>query len=344
MKHRLIYAIAIVALCAMALLLYKADLVTRVQQTVDSQTSGDTFQFTSQIPADFENMHLRLYKAAISREISDTGAPTVHACCFILDRNTDLVVRSDSKPYYITYEKPHIIFHNVTTGGTKTFTYPDREVSDTNIERLVYRLRFSTTRERACRDLVYIGTPSAVVSLMDCAGSTESVIWLDEDRGNTAVWDWSRYDLGGICRQAISEIAQEHQRRLAQRDMLGNRPLTQQDKLDIGEAVYRYQFKYNPSEIPRGRVAAYYLEMFGKDPANAFLARFAGNVPPVRPASQYAAGGLRYKVDSISWSNGIATVRGGYQGGFLNAAGNEYTVIREADSWIVMSSENKWIS
>lgn len=115
-------------------------------------------------------------------------------------------------------------------------------------------------------------------------------------------------------------------------------------KLDVFEAVFRYQFKYNGAGAQQP--PAYYLELMEKDPSEAFLARFKGHVPPVRKSSEFVERkGLKFWVESIEWgTNGQVVVFGGYYEGGMSASGNQYTVIRQDHKWIVIKDEMIWIS
>lgn len=63
-----------------------------------------------------------------------------------------------------------------------------------------------------------------------------------------------------------------------------------QEKLDICEAVFRYQFEHNASGAQQ-KAKAYFLKIHNKDPSDEFLARFKGHTPPVKKGSDFAIRG-----------------------------------------------------
>ena len=61
------------------------------------------------------------------------------------------------------------------------------------------------------------------------------------------------------------------------------------EELDICEAVFRHVFEHNASGQQQN-ANAYYLLIFGKDPTEAFLARFQEHHPPVKMGSAFVTG------------------------------------------------------
>src|SRR5262245_52028284 len=59
---------------------------------------------------------------------------------------------------------------------------------------------------------------------------------------------------------------------------------------DIREATFRYMFTHNASG-QKPDAGVYCLEIEDADPSDAFMARFAGSMPPVKKASQCTASG-----------------------------------------------------
>ena len=122
-------------------------------------------------------------------------------------------------------------------------------------------------------------------------------------------------------------------------------PTRAEQELDICEAVFRHQFENNASAAQQ-RAAAYFLSVRGKDPTPEFLARFAGDQPPVKAGSGFATGkGLSFRVETIEWlSDGKVKVTGGYHEASLSASGNDYVVERKGDAWVVTDDTMTWIS
>jgi hypothetical protein len=126
---------------------------------------------------------------------------------------------------------------------------------------------------------------------------------------------------------------------------------------DIAEAVFRHQFQHNASGA-QTNAAVYYVSIKGRDPDPAFLARFDGQVPPVKKKSEHGVSkkgsvvdpksgrhALTFSVDEITMkSPDEAVVRGGYGEGPLSASGNTYTVKRQNGKWVVTGNVMNWIS
>ena len=122
-------------------------------------------------------------------------------------------------------------------------------------------------------------------------------------------------------------------------------PTRAEQEFDICEAVFRHQFENNASAVQQ-KAAAYFLEIHKADPAPEFLARFAGNQPPVRPGSEFETGkGLSFRVNSIEWLNDRKVkVNGGYFEASMSASGNDYVLELGDDGWAVTDDNMTWIS
>ncbi|MGC3992134.1 MAG: hypothetical protein QM796_21060 [Chthoniobacteraceae bacterium] len=135
----------------------------------------------------------------------------------------------------------------------------------------------------------------------------------------------------------------------------GNR-LGEED--NIKEAVFRYLFGDNASG-QQNTVAAYFISVNGdKDPDDAFLARFAKHIPPVKKESASSRGegsvvldkatgqhGLSFYLGGIRWvSDSKVEVDGGYYEANLSASGNVYEVVHTAKRWVVTKNTMTWIS
>jgi hypothetical protein len=131
-----------------------------------------------------------------------------------------------------------------------------------------------------------------------------------------------------------------------QQDMKASQPNgEEQENLDICEAVFRYQFKHNAS-FAQQNADAYFIMIFKQDPSDTFLARFAGNTPPVRKGSDFVIGkGLVFSIGSINRiDENTAQVYGGIYEAGLSSSGNLYTVVRKSGKWLVAKDEMQWIS
>jgi len=111
--------------------------------------------------------------------------------------------------------------------------------------------------------------------------------------------------------------------------------LTVREKLDIAEAIFRYQFR----AFQQRKAPAYFLSLFGEDPGQDFLKRFRGHKPPVKKGSEFARGkGLAFEVRNIrSVSKTKVEVSGGYYEHELSAQDNAYFVEFKGGKWVVTS-------
>jgi hypothetical protein len=128
--------------------------------------------------------------------------------------------------------------------------------------------------------------------------------------------------------------------------------LAQED--DIREAVFRYQFKHDPSGLQED-AKVFFIEVGGKDPSSRFLGRFRGSKPPVKKRSrsrisrrragfswiwvedkQSGKPGIIFSVDSIKWRpRSEAMAKGGWFASGRGAADYEYSLVREKGKWVV---------
>lgn len=125
---------------------------------------------------------------------------------------------------------------------------------------------------------------------------------------------------------------------------------------DMAEAVFRYQFEHNASG-QQTNAAAYYLEIGGADPDDAFMSRFQGHHPPVKKRAQCSTDGMRvtdkttgklgliFNIDKIAVTGAdTAEASGGYYEGGLSASGNTYYLKWKNGRWFVEKDEMHWIS
>ena len=117
------------------------------------------------------------------------------------------------------------------------------------------------------------------------------------------------------------------------------------EDFEICEAVFRYQFKHNASAAQQN-ADAYFIMIFKQDPSDKFIARFTGNIPPVKKGSNFAIGrGLVFSIESIDRiDENTAQVYGGIYEAGLSSTGNLYTVVRKSGKWVVVKDEMQWIS
>jgi hypothetical protein len=135
---------------------------------------------------------------------------------------------------------------------------------------------------------------------------------------------------------------------------------------DIREAIFRYQFSNNYSgqqQSARVYFIGIYIpgdstrQGYYADPSDELMARFRGNTPSVKKASQCTQSiygvfdketgerGLLFRVESIRQLSGDEVeVEGGYFEAGLSASGNIYTVRRIGGRWVVVKDELQWIS
>ena len=127
----------------------------------------------------------------------------------------------------------------------------------------------------------------------------------------------------------------------------GRAAVLNETDLDVCEAVFRHLFAHNESAA-KDKAKAYCLSLpGGRDPAPAFLARFAGQSPQVRPGSTFKVGQglLRFSASTIDWvDDRTVDVSGGYYEGNTSASGTTYRVERKADRWEVTERGPKMIS
>jgi hypothetical protein len=116
------------------------------------------------------------------------------------------------------------------------------------------------------------------------------------------------------------------------------------EEWDICEAVLRHQI-FHSAAGGRGTAPAY-VEVQGCNPTGAFLARFQGHQPPVKPGWRFVrGGGVLYQIGAIKRTGeDSAEVYGGYYEGNLSASGNTYYVVRKDGTWVVERDEEHWIS
>lgn len=124
--------------------------------------------------------------------------------------------------------------------------------------------------------------------------------------------------------------------------------------LDMAEAVFRYQFENNGSELYTD-ASAYFLEVRKTDPEDAFINRFKGLQPPVKKKSQCSTKGMRvtdrktgkrglmFNVDKTAMTGAdTAEAWGGYLEGELSASSNIYFLNRKNGKWSVEKDKVNW--
>lgn len=149
-------------------------------------------------------------------------------------------------------------------------------------------------------------------------------------------------------------------------DDSGTDPPVERSLDEIREAVFRYQFLHNASGQQQN-AGAYFIGLYVPDdylhgthyvdPTDNLLARFAGNVPPVKKSSECTysvqgvfdirtgARGLLFRIESIREIDpNQVEATGGYFEAGLSASGNVYTVTRTNDRWTVVKDRLIWIS
>lgn len=146
---------------------------------------------------------------------------------------------------------------------------------------------------------------------------------------------------------------------------LGTAPTINNSLEDIREVVFRHQFSNNASGQQQS-AQVYFVALLVQtdsthqshyiDCSDDFMARFAGNVPPVKRFSECSvsgngvtdtrtgAYGILFRIESITEIDPHeAEVTGGYFEGGLSASGNIYRV-KWTDGWVVISDILRWIS
>jgi hypothetical protein len=120
---------------------------------------------------------------------------------------------------------------------------------------------------------------------------------------------------------------------------------SQDEKVDICEAVFRYQFAHNASGQQQ-KAAAYFLQVRNQDLGPALFDRFGSHIPPVRKGSEFSTGsGLKFYIKKIyQLGKHSAIVSGGYSEGPLSASGNTYKLSRTHGQWQVDEDVRHWIS
>ncbi|MEA3211968.1 MAG: hypothetical protein QOE70_5025 [Chthoniobacter sp.] len=128
-----------------------------------------------------------------------------------------------------------------------------------------------------------------------------------------------------------------------------NRRLLEED--NIRATVFRYLFGYNDSN-PDTDVSAYFINIDGNDPSEAFMARFANHRLPVKKASAAITGkglntmdrvtgklGLPFSVTDLKWlSESKVEISGNYHEG-----GDRYEVTHTTNGWWVTKETNVWV-
>ena len=126
---------------------------------------------------------------------------------------------------------------------------------------------------------------------------------------------------------------------------------------DVYEAVFRHQFIRNASGAQQA-AGTYFIQIREADPSEAFLLRFSGHTPTIKPASQARLGrhsvvydprihqeSLVFQVGAIRWhGNDSAEVDGGYYEADLSSSGNTYRLTRQGTKWKVIKDTMHWIS
>jgi len=129
--------------------------------------------------------------------------------------------------------------------------------------------------------------------------------------------------------------------------------LTDEEKNDIREAVFRYQFHNNASGLQQ-LANSYFISIEAGDPDDKFMERFKDHDPPVKKSSRVKGewgvkengrGSLMFRIDGIKQiSADEVEVAGGYFEDGLSASGNIYTVQRIKDKWTVTKDKMQWIA
>jgi hypothetical protein len=108
---------------------------------------------------------------------------------------------------------------------------------------------------------------------------------------------------------------------------------------DISEAVFRYQFQHNASNLQQTAERYCLFLPDERSPDEAFLRRFDGNSPPVVAGSRCerkAARDLFFRVQKLDWqSDDEVWARGGFSEGTLSSSIETYLVNRRDGRWVV---------
>ena len=131
---------------------------------------------------------------------------------------------------------------------------------------------------------------------------------------------------------------------------------------DIREATFRYLFVKNASGLQQN-AKVYFLSLLDpvkkqhEDPADGFMARFAGHHPRVAKASaansagitgvqdkQTGEHGLIFHLGDIRWISDTAVeVDGSYYEASESAAGSTYYLKKQEGRWVVQRDVMHWI-
>ncbi|MFO0726111.1 MAG: hypothetical protein U1E65_20175 [Myxococcota bacterium] len=127
---------------------------------------------------------------------------------------------------------------------------------------------------------------------------------------------------------------------------------------DVREAVFRYLFAHNASEMG-DKAEVYCLEIEDKkDPSAGFLTRFSQNTPPAVMSSDcdrdpahgvhsrsLGKKGLVFNIEAIRKQGpDSAEVDAGYYEAGLSASGETLTLERQNGVWVVTADRRRWIS
>lgn len=131
------------------------------------------------------------------------------------------------------------------------------------------------------------------------------------------------------------------------------------DKWDVMEAVYRWQFDNNVCGSAQSSYMLY-LKYGWRDLPDEFMLRFEGHEPPVRNGSECGYDpeqgdmvidpetgqvGLLFYIETVTLvSGGEAEVEGGCYRHNLNSSGNLYTLEKQEGEWVVVRDDLLWIS
>ena len=121
---------------------------------------------------------------------------------------------------------------------------------------------------------------------------------------------------------------------------------SQKELDDAFEALLRFRFADNPSGMKQ-KAAAYFVRIMGKDPSDAFLARFDGNAPPVKKVSECRRDGMGSVIDVITGKSGllfdIVSCKTYGKGGFRVICGYEESKMSgDQGAFILEKGNNGW--
>ncbi len=120
------------------------------------------------------------------------------------------------------------------------------------------------------------------------------------------------------------------------------------EELDICEATVRWQV----AEFHGGGLRAIFVNVGGKTPRNAFISRFEGVTPPVRPGrakgggpnAEVSIGEIRVQRDGTAQVACSYMVVGDERVSPDVGAGVVLTLRRDGDHWIVMDVRRVWVA